>query len=69
MLWPITAERAADGVLSVGGVSLADLASEFGTPLYIYDVATIRARCRRYTGASRDAYPQARVVTKGGASE
>jgi diaminopimelate decarboxylase len=65
MLWPITAERAADGVLSVGGVSLADLASEFGTPLYVYDVETIRAQCRRYTDAFESAYPQARVVYAG----
>jgi len=65
MLWPITAERDADGALSVGGVSLADLASEFGTPLYVYDVATIRAQCRCYTGAFRNAYPQARVVYAG----
>ncbi|MEX1157396.1 MAG: diaminopimelate decarboxylase [Thermomicrobiales bacterium] len=61
----MTAERAADGALSVGGVPLADLAHEFGTPLYVYDVATIRAQCRRYTSAFKDAYPQARVVYAG----
>jgi len=44
MLWPLTAERAADGSLWIGGAALADLAREFGTPLYIYDVATIRAQ-------------------------
>jgi diaminopimelate decarboxylase len=65
MLWPITAERDADGALSVGGVSLADLASEFGTPLYVYDVATIRAQCQTYTRVMADAYPQARVAYAG----
>jgi diaminopimelate decarboxylase len=65
MLWPKTAERAADGALSVGGVPVADLAREFGTPLYVYDVATIRDQCRRYTQAFSGAYPQARVVYAG----
>jgi len=65
MLWPNTAERGANGVLSVGGVSLTDLAGEFGTPLYIYDVATIRAKCRSYTRSLADAYPHARVAYAG----
>ena len=34
----------ADGQLGVGGVSLADVASEFGTPLYVYHRPTIGAR-------------------------
>jgi diaminopimelate decarboxylase len=29
-------------VLHIGGVSTADLASEFGTPLYVYDAAVLR---------------------------
>ncbi|MCK5439096.1 MAG: diaminopimelate decarboxylase [Gemmatimonadetes bacterium] len=34
----------ADGELGVDGVSLADVASEFGTPLYVYHRPTIGAR-------------------------
>lgn len=34
------------GRLSVGGVDLLDLANEHGTPLFVYDEAHLRARCR-----------------------
>ena len=30
----------------VGGVSLSDLAATYGTPLFVYDEATLRSRCR-----------------------
>ena len=35
-----------DGQLSVGGVPVAELAAEFGTPLFVYDEDHLRARCR-----------------------
>ena len=35
-----------DGRTSVGGVYVSDLAEAFGTPLFIYDEAHLRARCR-----------------------
>lgn len=47
-LWPASAERAADGVLSVGGVRADDLAAEFGTPMYVFDEADFRARCTEF---------------------
>ncbi len=34
------------GRLQVGGCDLLDLASEFGTPLFVYDEEQLRARCR-----------------------
>lgn len=36
------------GHLEIGGMDVVDLASEFGTPLYIYDVALIRERARAF---------------------
>ena len=30
----------------IGGVSLLELAASYGTPLFVYDEATLRARCR-----------------------
>lgn len=48
-LWPASAERAADGVLSVGGVRADDLAAEFGTPMYVFDEADFRARCTEFS--------------------
>jgi diaminopimelate decarboxylase len=44
-LLPMSAERRDDGHLVVGGVDLLSLADEFGTPLFVYDEAHLRARC------------------------
>ncbi|MGN6676098.1 MAG: diaminopimelate decarboxylase [Thermomicrobiales bacterium] len=62
MLWPLTTQRTAAGALAIGGVELAALAREYGTPLYIYDEATLRDRCRRYRAAFAAAYPATTVV-------
>jgi len=35
-----------DGGVSVGGVDLRELAATYGTPLFVYDESTLRARCR-----------------------
>ncbi len=40
-----------EGVLTLGGVSLPRLAARYGTPLYLMDVATIRARLNAWTAA------------------
>ena len=48
MLWPATTNRDSDGVLHIGGVSVASIADGAGTPVYIYDEETIRAQCRDY---------------------
>ncbi len=45
-LLPDTAAVADDGWLTIGGCSVRDLAVEFGTPLFVYDEAHIRTRCR-----------------------
>jgi diaminopimelate decarboxylase len=50
-LLPETAAVAPDGALSIGGVALADLAAEWGTPLFVYDEAHLRARCREAVSA------------------
>jgi len=46
-----TATVGPDGALSVGGCTVADLAAEFGTPLFVYDEAHLRNRCREAVGA------------------
>jgi diaminopimelate decarboxylase len=53
-LLPITAEIGASGRLRVGGVDLVDLAEEFGTPLFVYDEAHLRARCHEAVEAWGD---------------
>ncbi|MCP4433965.1 MAG: diaminopimelate decarboxylase [Actinomycetia bacterium] len=43
-LLPDTASVAEDGRVSIGGVDLIDVAHDFGTPLFVYDEAHLRAR-------------------------
>jgi len=62
MLWPETVERDGDGRLAIGGIAVPDLADRFGTPLYVYCEATLRARAGRFRDAFRGAYPNSRVV-------
>ena len=50
------------GHLSVGGCDLVDLAAEFGTPLYVYDEATLQAQADGFSGAFGSRYPASRVL-------
>ena len=47
-LWPETARATCDGQLLVGGVDLAQLAAQFGTPVLAIDATDVRSRCRAY---------------------
>ena len=56
---PVSADVSDTGVLAIGGVSVTELARDFGTPLYIYDEATLRTNMRRYVEALHAGYPDA----------
>ncbi|MFD8570908.1 diaminopimelate decarboxylase [Streptomyces sp. NPDC057694] len=61
-VWSQTVARTADGGTTVGGIEVARLAEEFGTPAYFLDEADFRARC----AAWRDAFgPDADVFYAG----
>jgi diaminopimelate decarboxylase len=49
-IWPRGALRV-DGVLTLGGIDVRDLAAEFGTPALIMDEADVRSRAREYVDA------------------
>jgi diaminopimelate decarboxylase len=53
-LLPLTAEVDAGGRLAVGGCDVVELAAEHGTPLFVYDEAHLRARCREAVEAFGD---------------
>ncbi|MGH9230903.1 MAG: diaminopimelate decarboxylase [Acidimicrobiales bacterium] len=53
-LLPDSAEVLADGSLAIAGCAAADLAAEFGTPLFVYDEDHLRARCREAVAAFGD---------------
>ncbi|MEJ8544938.1 diaminopimelate decarboxylase [Brevibacillus borstelensis] len=42
------------GHLEIGGCDVTDLAAEYGTPLYVYDEALIRSKCRAFVDAFRE---------------
>jgi diaminopimelate decarboxylase len=54
-LFPDTA-RVEDGLLSIGGLTAPELVGEFGSPLVVYDEATVRARARAYRATAPDAF-------------
>lgn len=41
----------ADGYVEVGGCSVADIANEYGTPVFVYDEEHLRVRCREAVAA------------------
>ena len=47
-----------DGELAIGGIRTSTLASEFGTPLVVYDGSTLTGAARTYRAAA----PEARIV-------
>ncbi len=54
LLLPDTAAVAPSGSLAVGGVDMLDLAATYGTPLFVYDEAHLRARARETVAAFGD---------------
>jgi diaminopimelate decarboxylase len=51
LLYPVTYRVNAAGHMEVGGCDLVELAREHGTPLYVYDEATVRQRSSEYVAA------------------
>jgi len=49
-----TAVVSPSGALSIAGCDVSELAAEFGTPLFVYDEAHLRARCREAVAAFPD---------------
>ncbi|HUS61082.1 MAG TPA: diaminopimelate decarboxylase, partial [Acidimicrobiales bacterium] len=53
-LLPDSAVIGGDGRLSIGGCDLLELGERFGTPLFVYDEAHLRRRCREAVDAFGD---------------
>lgn len=53
-LLPDNARVRPDGGLEIAGLDVLDLAAEYGTPLFVYDEAHLRARCREAVAAFPD---------------
>jgi diaminopimelate decarboxylase len=50
-VWPHNAVRCDDGVVSIAGVPVTDIAAEFGTPVFVIDEDDFRSRCREIAAA------------------
>lgn len=50
-VWPRNAARGDDGTVLLAGVSVTDLAAQYGTPLFVVDEDDFRARCREMAAA------------------
>ena len=50
-VWPRNAVRGDDGVVSIAGVAVTDIAAEFGTPVFVIDEDDFRSRCREIAAA------------------
>ena len=61
-LFPLTAEVDKQGHLSIGGCDAVVLAEEYGTPLYIFDEFTLRARCTEFKNEFGRRYPDVLVA-------
>ncbi|HEY1488586.1 MAG TPA: diaminopimelate decarboxylase [Micromonosporaceae bacterium] len=60
-LWPASVTRDPDGVLSIGGIRVDDIAATHSTPAYVLDEADLRARA----AAFRDAFAPATIYYAG----
>lgn len=64
-LWPNTAQVDSMGHLRIGGVRALDLVKTYGSPLYVYDEATIRAQCRAFRQALAACWSNSAVAYAG----
>lgn len=64
-LWSILPEESGcdvNGNLTVGGVSVNELAERYGTPLHIIDEAGLRRQARRFVDGLRERWPNSEVL-------
>ncbi|MEV6430218.1 diaminopimelate decarboxylase [Nocardia sp. NPDC051463] len=60
-IWPRDTHYDDAGRITVGGVALADIADQYGTPTYVLAEREVRQRCRAY----RAAFPAAEIYYAG----
>ena len=58
-LWSASADRGDDGIVEVAGAAVTELASQYGSPLYVLDESDFRQRARTF----RDAFPGGTSIT------
>ena len=61
-LLPVSAGVNKQGHLTIGGCDIVELATEFGTPLYVFDETTLRRTCTEYRECFGRCYANTMVV-------
>jgi diaminopimelate decarboxylase len=61
-LFPINSSVNDRGHLVIGRCDVTELAAEFGTPLYLYDETTLRAKCREFRTEFETRYPVVQII-------
>ena len=61
-LFPLTAEVNDQGHLVIGGCDTVELATEFGTPLYIFDEQSVRSKCKEFKAEFGRRYADTAVI-------
>lgn len=65
---PITFKYNEEGNATVAGISITDLAENFGSPLYILDQQTLEHNCQLYLDPLKKYYPNSKVLYAGKAN-
>ena len=42
LIWPASASRNSQGEITIGDVTVTELATQYGTPLYVFEEAVVR---------------------------
>ncbi|MDO5670486.1 MAG: diaminopimelate decarboxylase [Corynebacterium sp.] len=67
-VWPRNAARQEDGVVTIAGVPLPEIAEEYGTPVFVVDEDDFRSRCqdmaRAFGGAENVHYASKAFLTR-----
>lgn len=61
-IFPETAQVNEKRHLFIGGCDTVELAARFGTPLYLFDEATLRSQCAQFVGEFTQRYPDTLVL-------
>ncbi|MBM4446845.1 MAG: diaminopimelate decarboxylase [Chloroflexi bacterium] len=61
-LFPLTKEVDNHGHLHIGGCDCVELAKKFGTPLYVFDEATLRSKCQEFKAEFTKRYSNTLVI-------
>jgi diaminopimelate decarboxylase len=61
-LFPLTTKVDGHDRLHIGGCDCVELCNKFGTPLYVFDEATLRSRCREFKAEFTERYSDTVVL-------